>query len=114
MGRGVSNLECVSTQNSWSALNDSQWGSLDFWSSIGLRVNADGGVTDLATNGPADKAGLGPGMRLVAVNGRAFTPALLRVAVHDAGENGPALELIVENSGFYKVIPIDYHGGERS
>jgi predicted metalloprotease with PDZ domain len=99
--------------NPWSALNDTQSGSLDFWSSIGLRVNADGAVTDLTKDGPSDKAGLGPGMHLVAVNGRAFTPPLLRAAVHDADGSGPAIELIVENSGFYKVIRIDYHGGER-
>jgi predicted metalloprotease with PDZ domain len=78
-----------------------------------LRVNGDGAVTDLSKDGPADKAALGPGMRLVAVNGRAFTPALLRAAVKDAEGSSPAIELIVENSGFYKVIRIDYHGGER-
>jgi len=106
-------LAYASKPNPWSALNDTQSGSLDFWSSIGLRVNTDGALTDLTKDGPADKAGLGPGMRLVAVNGRAFTPALLRAAVHDAEGSGPAIELIVENSGFYKVIRIDYHGGER-
>ena len=106
-------LAYASKPNPWSALNDTQSGSLDFWSSIGLRVNAEGVLTDLTKDGPADKAGLGPGMRLVAVNGRAFTPALLRTSVHDAEGSGPAIELIVENSEFYKVIRIDYHGGER-
>jgi len=106
-------LAYESKPNPWSALNDSQSGSLDFWSSIGLRVNGDGALTDLSKGGPADKANLGPGMRLVAINGRAFTPALLRAAVKDADGNGPAIELIVENSGFYKVIRIDYHDGER-
>jgi hypothetical protein len=52
-------------------------------------------------------------MKLVAVNGRGFTPALLRTAVHDAEGKGPAVELIVENTGFYKVLKVDYHGGER-
>ena len=53
-------------------------------------------------------------MRLVAVNGRAFTPALLKASVNDAeGDGGPAIELIVENTGYYRVIKIDYHGGER-
>jgi hypothetical protein len=52
-------------------------------------------------------------MKLVAVNGRAFTPALLRAAVRDAQGTGPAIELIVENTGFYKVLKIDYHAGER-
>jgi hypothetical protein len=53
-------------------------------------------------------------MRLVAVNGRGFTPALLRAAVNDAeGADGPPVELIVENSGYYKLLKVDYHGGER-
>jgi len=64
-------------------------------------------------NGIADKAGFGPGMLIVAVNGRAFSPDVLKAAVRDAKGSGPALELIVENTGFYKVIKLDYHEGER-
>jgi hypothetical protein len=53
-------------------------------------------------------------MRLVAVNERGFTPALLRAAVHDAeGADAPAIELIVENAGYYKVLKLDYHERER-
>jgi hypothetical protein len=52
-------------------------------------------------------------MRIVAVNSRAFTPALLRQAVRDAKGSGPAIQLIVENTGFFKVLSLDYHGGER-
>jgi hypothetical protein len=47
------------------------------------------------------------------VNGRAYTPALLRQAIKDAKDDGPAIELIVENAGYYKTIKLDYHGGER-
>jgi len=47
------------------------------------------------------------------VNGREFTPALLRAAVHETEGAGPAVELIVENTGYYKVVKVDYHGGER-
>jgi predicted metalloprotease with PDZ domain len=65
-------------------------------------------------DGPADKVGLGPGMRPVAVNGRSFTPALLRAAVNDAaGAGAPAVELLVENSGYFKLLKVDCHGGER-
>jgi hypothetical protein len=52
-------------------------------------------------------------MRLVAVNGRGYTPSILKAAVHDTADGGPAVELIVENTGFYRVVPVDYHGGER-
>ena len=99
--------------NPWSEMEDSQTGTVDFWFSIGLRVNAAGTLSDVLKGGPADNAGLGPGMRLVAVNGRAFTPTLLQAAINDAEGTGPEVELIVENSGYYKTLKLDYHGGER-
>lgn len=100
--------------NSWTDKEDAQNESVDFWYSLGLSVNSGGTLTDVLNGGPADKTGLGPGMRLVAVNGRSFTPALLRAAVNDAeGATGPAVELIVENSGYVKLLKLDYHGGER-
>jgi predicted metalloprotease with PDZ domain len=80
---------------------------------VGLRVNAAGTLTDVLKGGPADAAALGPDMRLVAVNGRAFTPALLAAAIHDANGDGPQVELIVENTGYYRTVRVNYHGGER-
>ena len=100
--------------NLWTDKEDAQSESVDFWFSLGLHVNASGGLADVLKDGPADKAALGPGMRLVAVNGRSFTPTLLRAAVNEAeGSDGPPIELIVENSGYYKVLKVNYHGGER-
>jgi predicted metalloprotease with PDZ domain len=99
--------------NSWSAMEDAQSGTFDFWYSLGLHAGKSGRVSDVLKGGVADKAALGPGMLIVAVNGRAYTPDVLKAAIHDAKDSGPALELIVENTGFYKVIRLDYHGGER-
>jgi predicted metalloprotease with PDZ domain len=76
-------------------------------------VGKSGTVSDVLKGGVADKDGLGPGMKIVAVNGRAYSPDVLKAAVRDAKDSGPAVELIVENTGFYKVIRLDYHGGER-
>jgi len=100
--------------NPWSEKENAQSGSFDFWFSLGLGVNAGGVLTDVLKGGPANNSGLGPGMRLVAVNGRGFTSALLRAEVNDAeGATGPGIELIVENAGYFKTLKIDYHGGER-
>ncbi len=99
--------------NAWSAMEDAQRGSFDFWYSLGLHVGKSGTVSDVLKGGVADKGGFGPGMKIVAVNGRAYTPDVLKAAVHDGKDSGPAVELIVENTGFYKVIRLDYHGGER-
>jgi predicted metalloprotease with PDZ domain len=99
--------------NPWSVMGDTQSGTFNFWYSIGLHVGKSGTVSDVLKGGVADKGGFGPGMKIVAVNGRAYSPEVLKAAVHDAKDSGPAVELIVENTGFYKVIRLDYHGGER-
>ncbi len=87
--------------------------SFSFWYSVGIEVGKLGMISDVLVGGPADKAGLGPGMRIVAVNSRAFTPDLLRQAVRQAKGTGPAVELILENTGYYKVAKIDCNTGER-
>jgi len=99
--------------NNWSAMEESQSGTVEFWYSLGLHASSNGTVYDVLKGGIADKAGFGPGMKIVAVNGRAFTPALLRQAIRDGRGAGPAVQAIVENTGYYKVLSLDYHGGER-
>ncbi len=99
--------------NLWSAMEDSQRGSVEFWYSLGLHVGSSGILTDVLKGGVADKAGFGPGMKIVAVNGRAFTPAILRQGVRDARGAGSAIEVITEESSYFKVLRLEYHGGER-
>ena len=80
---------------------------------FGLLLNEDGTISDITEGLPAAKAGIGPGMKLVAVNGRRFSPEILRDAVK-ATKNGHApLDLLVENTDYYKTYKIDYHGGEK-
>jgi predicted metalloprotease with PDZ domain len=98
--------------NYWSQLAESE-GGLNAMYSLGFGVNATGEVRDVLIGGVADKAGLAPEFKIVAVNGRAFTPGLLRQAIKDAVGSGPAIELIVENTGYYKLVKLEYHGGER-
>ncbi len=86
---------------------------LDASYSIGLLLHGDGGIVDTIEGMPAAKAGIGPGMKVVAVNGRRFSDDVLRDALK-AGTNGSApLELIVENTDYYKTFKLDYHGGEK-
>ena len=61
----------------WGELLTSVNETPDFWYSVGLRVNAAGDISDVLKDGIAEKAGAAPGMKLIAVNGRAFTPAAL-------------------------------------
>lgn len=114
---GVTNggykLTYTDKPNTWTSMVTDETGTVSFWYSIGLRVGKTGIIGDVLKDGVSDKAGVGPDMTIVAVNGRAFTPDVLKAAVHDAKGSGPAVELILENTGYYKVVKLDYHDGER-
>jgi predicted metalloprotease with PDZ domain len=97
----------------WSQLLESQHNYVDTRWSLGMSVGTDGKVKDVIVGGVADKAGFGPDMQIIAVDGRGFTPLLLRAALQHAKGSGPAIEFIVENTNYYKIIRMEYHGGER-
>jgi predicted metalloprotease with PDZ domain len=99
--------------NYWSQLDESESGGLDARYSIGLSVTSAGMLADVIVDSVGYKAGLAPGFQIIAVNGRAFTPGLLRAALQGAAGNGPPIDLIVENTGYFKVITLNYHGGEK-
>ena len=79
---------------------------------LGLDLREDGGITDTTEGEIAAKAGIGPGMKVVAVNGRRFSPEILRDAVKSAKGASAPIELLVENADYYKTYKLDYHGGE--
>jgi predicted metalloprotease with PDZ domain len=81
--------------------------------SIGLYLRDDGGITDTIEDMPAAKAGIGPGMKLVAVNGRKFSVEVLHDALRAGKNSSEPLELLVENTDYYQTYKLDYHGGER-
>jgi predicted metalloprotease with PDZ domain len=81
--------------------------------SLGLELGADGNIADTIEGMPAALAGIGPGMKLVAVNGRRFSPEVLKDALKAAKDGTAPIELLVENTDYYKTYKIDYHGGEK-
>ena len=81
--------------------------------SIGLALDDKGGIHDVVYGSPAWNAHIAPGSILVAVNGRKFTPDVLRDALKAGKDKGPKMELLVLNGDFYKNYGLDYHGGER-
>ena len=80
---------------------------------LGLDLSTDGSITDTIEDQVAAKAGIGPGMKVLAVNGRRFTPEILREAVKAAKSASATIELLVENADYYKTYKLDYHGGEK-
>ena len=88
-------------------------GTTNDWWTLGLRVSSDGRIEDVLVGSVADKAGLGPTMQIVAVNGRQYSGALLNDAIADAKGGSAPIELIVVNTGYYKVLSLNYHDGLR-
>jgi len=94
-------------------LRESQRKYTDMSYSLGLTLKEDGYITDVIPGSPADQAGVGAAMKLLAVNGRHWTPEILRTAVKEAGTNAAPVELLVENEEFFKTCPVNYHEGEK-
>lgn len=85
----------------------------DVWYSLGLRLKNDGTIYDVLWGGPADNAKLSPGQKILAINGRIFSPEALKVAIQQAQGNTTPIRLILQTDQFVSLANIDYHGGER-
>jgi predicted metalloprotease with PDZ domain len=86
--------------------------------SLGITVRNAGGdppdeIVDVIPGSPAAQAGIAPGMRLLAVNGRRWSPDVLREAIRRSKGSSEPIEVLVENEEYFQSYRIDYHGGER-
>ena len=86
--------------------------SVDLTYSIGVTLGRDGELTGVQWDGPAFKAGLTVGARILAVNGIAYDADLLKDGITAAKGGGP-LSLIVRNGEHFRTVQIDYRGGLR-
>jgi predicted metalloprotease with PDZ domain len=81
--------------------------------SLGVELGDDGSVIDTIEGMPAAKAGIGPGMKLIAINGRHFSAEVLRDSLKSAKTGTEPIALLIENTEYYKTYNIDYHAGEK-
>jgi len=81
--------------------------------SLGLLLDENGNIIDTVEGMPAAKAGIGPGMKLAAINGRRFSADVLSDALRADKNSSEPLELLIENTEYFKTLKIDYHGGEK-
>jgi predicted metalloprotease with PDZ domain len=88
--------------------------SADVSFSLGFTVAEDGKLDDVIVGSPAYESGIGPGMTLIAVNGRKWTPDVVRDALKEAETSTAPIEVLVENAQFFRTYSIAYHGGERN
>jgi len=84
---------------------------IDSWLDVGLRLDAEATVTDVREGSPAWNAGMGIGMKIVAIDDREFTPDAWQAAVKATSSSFAPLVLLVNHSGYYRDITLTYHGG---
>jgi predicted metalloprotease with PDZ domain len=111
-------LMFTETQNDFERIQEAAEQEIELQFSLGLLVHAPGGedgdhILDVIPGSPAANVGLAPGMRLVAVNGRKWSPDILRDAIARAKNSKDPIELLAQNGDFFQTYRVDYHGGER-
>ncbi len=83
------------------------------WYSLGLQLGADGTISDVRWGGPADKAKLAPGQKLIAVNGLVFSDDALHQAIVAAKTSKDPIHFLVQSEQYITPVSVDYHDGER-
>lgn len=81
--------------------------------SVGFSIDNKGNVEDVLWNGLAFKAGLVPGMQIVAIDGKTFSPAVLKAAIKEAKESSGPITLLVKNVGQNVTLDVNYHNGQQ-
>jgi predicted metalloprotease with PDZ domain len=88
-------------------------GGPNVWYSLGLRLNAEGVITDVRWGSPADKAKLAPGQKLIAVDGKVMGRDSLHNAIVNAKGTTEPIHIIMQTESYVKPVDVDYHDGER-
>ena len=84
----------------------------DLTYSLGLVISRDGDLANVLWDGPAFRAGLATGNRLVAVNGRTWSADVLKTAVTEAKSTG-RVELLVRSEDRFRTVSVPWTGGLR-
>jgi predicted metalloprotease with PDZ domain len=103
---------------------ESEFGGADYRFSLGFRIDDEGKLGDVLPDSPAARAGLAPGAKLIAVEGRTWSRTALddaldatRLVARDSTAHAPfgreAIEVIAASDDFVRTYRITYAGGPR-
>ncbi|MGH8202550.1 MAG: M61 family metallopeptidase [Steroidobacteraceae bacterium] len=84
---------------------------IDEMFSLGLFLDNTGKVEDVLWDGPAFKAGLAPGMKLISVDGHPYSTQVLRDEIVQAQKSGQAMRIQAQNDGAVEPYTVQYTGG---
>jgi predicted metalloprotease with PDZ domain len=124
--RGGYKLVYTDTEQPWMTKGEAAYGAADFSTSLGFSVTVPraggeregsgpaGSIANVWWDSPAFKAGVAPGMQIVSVNGKAFTPEVLRAAILQAEQTKQPLQLQFKRGEDYTTVALPYFNGLRN
>ena len=112
--RGGYRLAYAKTPTAFWKSNEALRKISDFTYSLGFVVDAtDNSLSNVLWEGPAFKAGLTTGAKLLAVGGIEYDPDRLKLAVTAAETSGKPIELLFKEGDRYRTVSIAWSGGLR-
>jgi predicted metalloprotease with PDZ domain len=99
--------------NTYQAAREKSLKIVDATFTLGLWLKEDGTVADIVVGAPAWEAGFGPGMKITAVNGRAWSRDALNEEIAAATTSKAPLEMTAVQGEDVRTFRVDYHGGPR-
>jgi predicted metalloprotease with PDZ domain len=97
--------------NGMTRINQEEGGAYDASDTLGLVISKEGVVQDAIEDGLAAKKGIGPGMKILAVNDRKYAQEFLLAAMREARISHQPIRLLVENADYIRPVSLDYFDG---
>ena len=99
--------------NAFEKLQNGERKMLDLWWSLGIQAHKDGTITDVLTDSPAGRAGVGPGLKIVAINDRTLKDQDQIDSALRSARDGAPVRLLLTGGDVYRTVSLDYRGGPR-
>jgi len=113
LARGGWKLVYAETPTEYFKSAEARRKSTDLTYSIGLVLGREADITGVQWDGPAFKAGLTIGGKILAVNGIAYDADRLKEVITEAKKGRDPIILLVKKGDHFTSVAIDYHGGLR-
>jgi len=111
--RGGYRLTFIDTAPEWLKHGERPDAAINFSTSLGFSVKANGELDNVWWDSPAFKSGITPDMQLTAINNRTFTVAELRSAILDAEKGSTPIRILAKRGEQFETFEVDYHAGLR-
>jgi predicted metalloprotease with PDZ domain len=80
---------------------------------FGMTLSAEGVVSDVTERSAADTAGLFPGVKLVEINGRAWSTERMGLAIAESSHSTGSVTVVGDYDGFRRAYELTYRDGPR-